>query len=789
MAKRNRGITKSPLMQKITVPGLAVIFFLAVCLSSASTVKISAILFLIAALIGGIFCFKRLRERFTLPMAALGLFVAIGGISTFYAVSGKFALHEFLKLLIAFSAAVLLLAFTPDKNNSSGHRIASILERVTAIAGVVSIDMISTRILSGAVTGLIGLFSTDYSAEYTGLEVGIRINSIFQNPNVFASIAGLGVILSLALVVSCSEKRERAGHLICLYCNALSFLLAFSMSAVAFIAVAFLLYLLLELPARRARLFVLMVETLLLTMISTALISVTSFSAWDGIQPIPLLCVAVGSAALCALDTFAGCALGEKLAARGKLLIGLISGVLACAVAFVFLAYSLTGPLHMEKNEKLRRSVYPEAGTYTVDTAISNNENITVTVLSQNKQDTMMHTDTVLYKGPLSDAAFTVPEDSMVVHFDLYASNETTLESLELVGAETVSVPLGYKLLPSFIANRLQGLFANENAIQRTVFFEDGMKFFRMSPVFGRGLGSYENGIKSVQSFFYATKYAHNHYIQVLAETGLIGFVSFVLMLAASAAAVWFDRRKKEASHPLTPALGAALVFMAGHAITEVTFSYYAYLPIAFAVIALIALCCGNSIPLPKKLDLNMKKWSAIICAALALVFSFFLFSNISAENMVRSNLSMDKLEKAAEIDRFEYADHMLSYVISAEKFRDNAHIQEMAAKYAEKLSSLDSNTVPIYLSTYYFAYGQVEEAMQMVEKHVRYNASDKNAWENAVKILRLAPQFKGTAHFDDGVYRIVAFYNEWNENNLGTITLSSEAQDFLSEYGLGKDN
>ena len=80
--------------------------------------------------------------------------------------------------------------------------------------------------------------------------------------------------------------------------------------------------------------------------------------------------------------------------------------------------------------------------------------------------------------------------------------------------------------LPPVGANRIQGLWANENAIQRFVLFADGLQLFRSSPIYGLGMGAFENGVKSVQSFDYIAKYAHNHYIQTLAETGVIGLIS-----------------------------------------------------------------------------------------------------------------------------------------------------------------------------------------------------------------------------------------------------------------------
>lgn len=787
MSNRNRSNFTAPkIPSKIALPLCALAFFFVVCLSAVSTVKPIAVLSVVLAFAGGFAGFKNLRDRFTLPMVALALFVAIGGISTFYAVSGKFALQEFLKLLISFCLAVFMLSVTRGKDATPARRIASVLESFTAIAGFVSIDMISTRIISSAVVSILQLFSTNYSDSFTGLEVGIRIISLFQNPNVFGSIVGLGVLLSLGLVLSSENQRERTGHLICLYLNALSFLLAFSMGSIAFIAVAFVLYLFSELPSRRAPLFVLMVETLVLTLVSTALISMTSFDEWTGIRVIPILCAVVGSAALWLTDRVIGQPIGQKLSAHGKLLTGFICAVLAALVVFALAAYNLTGPLTLTASESVRRSAYPAPGEYTLSAKAEGP--VSVAIRYQNEHDTMMHTETLLYEGPLSEAAFTVPEDSLVVYFTFSCEWDSYLESVECVGDSTVSIPLDYRLLPSFIANRLQGLFANENAIQRMVFFEDGMKIFERNPLFGLGLGSYENGIKSVQSFFYETKYAHNHYIQTLAETGIVGLILFVLMLLVCAAAVWFERRKKEDSHPLTPALGAALVFMAGHALMEVNFSYYAYLPIAFAVIALIALCCGDAIPAASTLlTSKVKSISIIVCSALIALFSYFLLSNISADQMVKKTPSMTTLVNAATIDKFEYADHMLSYVVNAANFPGNQEVQAQAAEYAAELEKLDSNTVPVYLASYYFSFGDIDKAFEMLEKYLRYCASDENAWAQAVRLLKA--NYSGSDKYYDGVVRIIEFYKEWNANNLGTIQFSDSDRIFLNSFGLGKDN
>lgn len=601
------------------------------------------------------------------------------------------------------------------------------------------------------------------------------MTSMFTNPNVFAGCVGLGTLLSLGLVVS-SAGRERTVHLICLYINALSFLLAFSMGASGMIALAFLAYLLLERPERRAQLLLLMVETLVLSVAAAFLISLTSFTAWTGFRPVPLLCVIAGAALLCLLDRLCR-PLADKLSSHSRTVLVLTGVILAGVAVFALAAYNLTGSAALQPGQSLRRAAYPEPGAYAL-TAEAEGD-LTVYIESQNQQETMMHTSTPLYQGPLAGASFTVPEDSLVVYFNFTAASEARLDSAVCTGeAGTCGVPLGYKLLPGFIANRLQGLWANQNAIQRFVFFSDGMKLFGRSPVIGLGLGAFENGVKSVQSFYYETKYAHNHYIQVLVETGAVGFVLFIGLLASSGAAVWFARKRE---NPLIPALGAALVFMAGHAATEVTFSTYAYLPIAFGVFALINLCCGDAIPLP---ELGGMAKNGVLAAipALLIVFGVMLSGNMSAQRLASHATAFSDLDRAVSMDKFEWADYMLGYVNSTLTTETDETIRQQADAYAARLAQVDSNTVPIYLAEYYFSTGRTELGLEMVEKYVDYVSSDQNAWQNAFALLE--GYETDSEVFRAGVVRIAGLLEDWNARNMGGVTLTEANLVFIARMG-----
>lgn len=760
---------------------LIVAYFLMICLSSVSTAKGITMVAAICTIAVLLLRQKQFTARLSVPFLALSLWVIMNGISTLYAVSGKFALRAFVVLLTSFCCVILLLAFARGKDGELGRGFATVLEGAAAIAGLVSIDLLSTHLISTPVLGLLQLFTQDYN-NLGGVEAGVRMTSIFGNPNVFAGCMGIGVFLSLGLAGTSQQKGHRRFHLVCLYINALSFLLAFSMGGSGTIAVGFLIYLLLERKQSRGSALVLMVETLILVGAGGVLVSATSLVEWTGFQPVPLVCVVVGAALLCLADQFVGQRLGKALEGRTRVVPILIGAVVALLAVFVVVAMQLTGPASLDAGETLRRSAYPEPGTYTL--SVTADGPVNVTLESQNKEDTMMHTSTTIYSGPVDGAVVEVPEDSIVVYANFSADTSVTLERVAMEGnGGAVEFPLGYKLLPDFIANRMQGLWANQNAIQRVVFFEDGMKLFQRSPVVGLGMGAFENGIVSVQSFYYETKYAHNHYIEALVETGVVGLILFVGVLVTALIAVIKSRRKpEEESNPLTAALGGALVFMAGHAAVEVVFSSYAYLPFAFGVFGLIALCCGQTMPLSFAKE-GVQKGVSWVLAALVLVYTVLLGCNLYARSLFNRQQSYDSLERAIVLDRFEWADYMLSYVLSSMQMEaPTEEILHNAANYAAKLQEVDSNTIPLYLAQYYFTQGDSEQAFAMLNKYTDYVAADPNTWQQSFDVIM--QYYQDEPVYLEGVKALYQKMQNWNEENMGTLSLSDTAMGWLGQFG-----
>ncbi|UUZ86673.1 O-antigen ligase family protein [Paenibacillus sp. P26] len=59
----------------------------------------------------------------------------------------------------------------------------------------------------------------------------------------------------------------------------------------------------------------------------------------------------------------------------------------------------------------------------------------------------------------------------------------------------------------------------------------------------GRGGGGWSMLLPHYRSQDYYVKYVHNHYLQILLDTGLPGFILFSAILGIFATAVWKSRK------------------------------------------------------------------------------------------------------------------------------------------------------------------------------------------------------------------------------------------------------
>lgn len=723
----------------------------------------------------------RLRERITpLTLAVLlyGLLSLIGGLRSDF---GATAIQESIKTSIALSIFLIVLMRT---KKDGVHGLFSVLACCSAIFGFVSIDGSSTGLLTRGFSALMGLLHTTYDGSTMGYETGVRVTGIFSNGNVSGGVLAFGCLIALYLVRTAKTQRKRILAFFLLGINALAFFLSFSMGAMGAFALACLLYLLTERKADRFSLFLLMLESIVATVLF-AFIAYRFLGTSGAASIVPMLCALLCGPLVLLLDSFAGAKLTEKLTGHGKAVTVTIAALCGIVALYLILALNLTTGYTLTAGQTLSRAVYPAAGTYTLN---AEGDDVQAVIYTQNESDLMMHTQTTLYEGPLSAASFTVPEDSRIVWFDLSADNGATLSSLSL--SDGTRVKLGYPLLPGFASNRLQGLRANQNFIQRLVFFKDGITLWKGSPLTGYGLAAVEGRLTSVQSFYYESKYIHNQFIQIMDEGGLIGLASFVFLLGS--ALVTLLRHRKEERAPEFALLAACLTMMTAHSLTEVVWSTGVYQSLIFLLFAAMIVQYGK--PIAK---LSGAVFSKVLTAAALAVTVFFgatYAGNLLAAdkysklnpNTISQEDFLHTMASCIRMDAYDDETYKVNYIGNA-LTNGSAQYRAKADGYAMQLRKAKEYTACSDVAQCYdLPLNQMKRAFEDSRAAIAQERSNKDAWNYQIEDYRsFFSQYlteDNAVAYCTGVQATADDLRQSNDGRMQQIELTDENQAFLDE-------
>ena len=714
---------------------------------------------------------RRLRDSFTPLAAAVILYTGVCLFSGLWSHFGAYAANESSKQIMALALFLLVLARFPKA------RLRRLFQAVSAVLSAVSllcIDGASLKLLTRGFIWVMNRLGTGYLAEEMGYESGIRITGIYNNPNIAAGMIAFGLLVSLFLYRTARSERARGLYAVSLGIQALAFFLSFSMGAMAAFAVTCLVYVLTSGREERLGLFLLMLECIVVTMLCS-FAAVPFLGASGPASAVPVLLAPVCGLLSWALDRFVGSRILSVLEGRKKAVIAVFGGLAVLLAIYLVLAFRLTGPVTLTAGEELSRAVESAPGSYTVT---AEGTEAGVQIYSQNEAQLMMHTNTVLYEGPLSGAAFTVPEDSKIVWFVL--SGEGVLERVTL--SDGTALPLGYKLLPSFAANRLQGLWANQNFIQRLVFFRDGITLWKQSPIYGWGAGGVEGQITAVQQFYYQSKYVHNHFIQMLDEAGIIGFVTFLALLAA---AVWGLIRQRKQGGPLLPMLAACLTMMTAHSLTEVVWSARMYLGIVYVLLGAMAVWTA------REDGRRAVGWASAGAGwGLVVVFSILQICSFAAAAQhlkvaTMPSLPDDLLERLERMDALEVYDdteYKANLMLNSLQVGD---LNTAGRCARELLAKQEYEACYNAAGYYYLPLKNVDGFFSAMKTGILQEASDTMSWNTMFYVFRQAHRQLGPEQMADYVRNIAEmgdFLEDFNQGRMEVIVLEPENQAFLDE-------
>ena len=718
----------------------------------------------------------QLEHRVSLLAVGVAVYGAVCLCSGLGSSFGDYAMQESCKILAAFSIFLLALVRAPGT-----RRLLAYFTGCAAIIAFLCIEGSATNVVTPLFNGLRQLIGYD-SSVFTGYETGVRITGIYGNANVSAGLLGVALLAALYLVQTQADRRswKAIPAYLALGMEALAFLLSFSMGAMATFFVTCLLYVAVSRKERRLPLFILMVETAVVTVVCAFGATVGLGREGEAAAALPVVLSFVCGAVIWALDRFVGLALGERLRDHGKAALLGIGGFVALLAVYVVLAVNITGGTTLTSGETLARAVYLDPGSYTVT---AEGTDATVRIYSQNSKDLMMHTENTVYEGTLAGAEFTVPEDSEVVWFRM--KGDGALDKVTL--SDGTALKLGYRLLPDFAANRIQGLRTNQNFIQRIVFWQDGIRLWKLRPVTGWGLGGVEGEVTAVQDFYYESKYVHNHFIQMLAESGVVGLAAFLFLLGS---AYWtVVRRRGRGDDPVYAAVFACLMMMTFHSMVEVTWSHQEY---QTAVMIVFAAICA--LPDCREHVKKAAKW-AVRSVTAALVAVTAVFGVLNAANLWAKYQMIvygtddysEFIEKARQLDRidvYDAEDYKVTIIKTALQYGDRDDY-DLAGDCAVALRERREYTACRSVAAFYdLPFRAIDDFFRDCRIGIEQEASSSWAWNRLIYTYRwaakqLEPEY--VSDFVDGVVETADYLDAFNEGRMGPIELDQTEEQFLA--------
>jgi len=310
-----------------------------------------------------------------------------------------------------------------------------------------------------------------------------------------------------------------------------------------------------------------------------------------------------------------------------------------------------------------------------------------------------------------------------------------TLIAVLLVGTFAVVIIEKDSLLNNHLVKRLETLGSLEkdrSIYSRVIFIKDALKIAKDHLLLGTGAGGWNAEYRKYRTFLYYTSQVHNHYVQVLVENGIIGFLLYLSLWVMLFYNLHKKYYKKEGNKYLTLLLLLISLALALHSFMDFDLTYPCIYFLWWIILAL-------SIKKENITEFHFESKSVRNVIGITTILILFINSSLwlgnaygkaGVEYMQKRNIdkAIDKLEASVIFDPF-------------------------------------NPTYLVNLSQLYYVKGEKEKALNTLEKAVNKNPTNfewyivktrflvemskyNEAYESALKAIDRAP-FEEVVYYD----------------------------------------
>lgn len=771
-----RPVPAPPVYGRLFVGGFTVLLFLAM---TVQTVPVSVLLAAVSlAACAGRRGFARFASRLSLPVWGFLAFLALNLAGSLYTGFGAYAYREFGKILASGALGLLFLA-RGRRENADGF-----LWGFSAVSAMIALLCIDQGVNGFLFRIFVTVMSFLGDNNYLNLDVTMeswRANGIYNDGNISGSLFALAILIGVALIQTGESRKKRFWAAFLMGISAVGLVTSVSRGAMLCFAAACAAYLIFVGRGSRLSLFVILLVTAVCTLAfggaSLALLTQkTELGTW-----VALPC----GVAIWLITELAGRALIQMLSRHTRTVLVAFVGLMLLLTGAAIAAFTVTESLTVGEDPGIYRAVSVIPGeTYTFTGDWDQDAEIRASVYGYTREQVITEGTEQYAWGLLKDVTFTVPEDVSTVFVAIDGTDRGEVRQLLL--SDGSEIPLKYKFLPENIVRRFQGsLFESRSFLLRVQYIKDGWTLFTEKPIWGHGLGATEGLLTSVQPFFYESRYLHNHLLQVMDETGLLGLASFLAFVLGAA---WLlVRRLRAERDPLAAMLLACLVMMNLHGLMEITFSIRMYQCAAFFLLLLAVACYGR--PAGGRKVIGLAGFAA--AEAWMLVSALLLGGSLLAQRQSReldvSGMTSDAfIETMEKLDRMDvYNDQLFKVNLMGNALQaGGGNNESTAARCARELRETGDYDACYYVAAYYYLpLGQMDNFFRVIEEGLAQERSNAEAWNSAVNLCgqafaRIRPE--DTDEFADGLREIGEAMDRANAELLVPIALDAANQALL---------
>lgn len=739
---------------------------------------------------------------------ALGL-VIVYIVSIFTSVAIRSAILESLKYLMFFTIFIMLSDFFSEiKHRDLVLKIFLLSYLLVSIVGLDS--FLGGGIVPGLNNLLAGL-NIDFT--FNGLVVEKRIGSVLQYPNALAACLCTMIFLTISLYINESKIYKKTIYIAVSYIFLITLLITVSRGMFIIIPAALLLYIFILPKEFRIEVSLLMALLGLIT-IPVFLKVYSNATKIDQGDSRYWIYIILGLLLVCSMGIGikrVSIALNSIKLKTAMYMLVLFSSI---AVISIFFLLKATMPLSIntssngEIESTRKRAVLEPGNSYRLEIKVEastmdkEKPAYFVRIANKNESQVVQLKETTIAELSGAEASgiatesinFTVPMDSKMLnfHFGSKAKNtKVTFYSAEIYEIDTnklaEKIVLKYKYIPKSISDRFEAFISADTGISRLVYYKDASKIIKDHAIIGAGGGAWSVLYRAYQSMYYLTNDPHSYLVKLTMETGIIGVIIFILLIAMTAYAIVKRKMRNEyentREHILEAGTIAALSAMILHSLIDLDFSIPAVFLIFWMLMSILnasARKANKSIKgTSKEYLIKTKSITIIAIFLIGLVFSSrFLISQYyvkQSQISAKENSSekvMEYLEKAVQADpylsmpRIKYANLL---VRKGSISKDIVYEAYNHISKAEKLSYYNADEMA-QIAAFYLALGDAGRGLTAVDRSAAISPlwidvwyQKAEAYQNVVMALFKQGQTENAVKMLDKTLNIINEISQYN--------------------------